>query len=259
MSIPHFFQTFTVRMGELNREGVVAVPTLCGYLQDIATDHAASLGFGLQDLIAMNRTWMLSRLTLETTARLQRGDTLTLETWPQGVRRNLIAVRDFIGRDKDGNVILMATSEWLFVDTQTKRIVRVPDYFVTMTNNFQRGASLLTCDAPEHLLRKSGDLRHVDSEAWQAATTETITIRHSDIDVNRHVNNTRYADWLLEPLIDTKGCMQPARLDILYKAAATDADTIRSSVSAEENGIIRHRLTRVGDNATLVVATTHWQ
>ena len=245
MSIPHFFQTFTVRMGELNREGVVAMPTLCGYLQDAASAHANTLGFGLGDLAAMNRTWMLSRMTVESTARLQRGDTLTLETWPQGVRRNLIAVRDFIGRDKDGNVLLVATSEWLFVDTQTKRIVRVPDYFSALTPPGTPHVPIAETPPPA-------------LDAWQEVATETITVRHSDIDLNRHVNNTRYADWLLEPIIDTKGCAQPKRLDILYKAAATDADTIRSSASAETDGIIRHRLTRASDNATLVIALSHW-
>ena len=233
-------------MGELNREGVVAVPSLCGYLQDAASAHAATLGFGLGDLAAMGRTWMLSRLIVETTARLRWNETLVIETWPQGVRRNLIAIRDFIGCDGAGNVLLTATSEWLFIDTRAGRIARVPEYF-----------SEFTPPGTPHV--PIPDTPPPSLDPWDEAAAETITVRHSDIDVNQHVNNTRYADWLLEPLVDTKGCAQPMKIDILYKVAATDADTIRSCVSPEEDGLIRHRLARASDGVTLAVAVSQWR
>jgi len=242
---PHYSHDFTVRMGEVNREGKVGIAAVCGYLQEVATWHAALLGFGLRDLIATGRTWMLSHLTVEAYSTLEWNNRFTLQTWPSGTRGSLVATRDFIGRDAQGHVIIAATSEWLFVDTSAGKIVRLPE---TLT-------SRVSPDTPRVALSEAPP---PDPKEWPVAHSEKITVRHSDIDVNRHANNTRYVDWMFEPLTETKGMAQPNRIEIFYKLGATDTDIVLSAVSREEDGIIRHRLTRESDGATFAVAVSRW-
>ena len=39
--------------------------SLFNYFQDIAAEHAVNLGFGREDLIKMNKFWILSRMAME--------------------------------------------------------------------------------------------------------------------------------------------------------------------------------------------------
>jgi len=242
---PHYRHDFTVRMGEVNRAGKVGIATLCGYLQEVATWNGTQMGFGLVDLLKIQRTWMLSHLTVEVSSSLEWNDTFTMQTWPSGARGSLVATRDFIGRDGQGRVILAATSEWLFVDTSTKKIVRLPQ-------------SLLSKIIPGTPRVALSEAPPPDPKEFPVAQSEKITVRHSDIDVNLHANNTRYVDWMMEPVIETKGMAQPNRIEIFFKLGATETDIVHSAVSREEGGIIRHRLTRESDGAVLAVAVSRW-
>ena len=61
-------QQYTIRSYEPRPDGHVAITSPCNHLQDIASRHAETLGFGFHDLEATGHVWVLARLHL----RMQR-------------------------------------------------------------------------------------------------------------------------------------------------------------------------------------------
>jgi acyl-ACP thioesterase len=187
---------------------------------------------------------MLSRLYVRSLRWPAWRDTLTVETWPSGVRSRLVATRDFRVHDAAGAIIAEAISEWVYVDTTTLRIMRLPAEL----------HALAPPGTPRVDLPAAGRLPELTTVAWSTR----VTVRRSEIDYNRHVNNVHYADWLFEPLpaAETAGAL--ASLDVSYRAAAQYGDTVLTEAERLDDHTLAHRIRRERDGATLVQARTTW-
>ena len=93
--------------------------------QEAANTHAAILGFGYDDLIQSRTAWILSRLNIHFLKSPRWRDEVTLTTWHKGLER-LFFLRDFILTDKEGNECIKATTSWLVLNLDTRRLVRDP-------------------------------------------------------------------------------------------------------------------------------------
>ena len=102
---------FTVRSYEAGIENHVTLPTLCNYMQEAAGISAANLGWGIRALQDEGLTWMLSRLRVSVARYVPWGETVTVRTWPSGMKGRLVAKRCFLGLDKTGAELFCASSE----------------------------------------------------------------------------------------------------------------------------------------------------
>ena len=110
---------------------------------------------------------------------------MVVETWPKGISK-LFALRDFVVRTADGVDAVRATSAWLTLDLESKRPRRPQEVMrqeVMLENEHAIAEMPGKLALPENL-----------------EVTDTRTARYSDLDVNRHVNNARYVDWLFDAL-----------------------------------------------------------
>jgi len=96
---------------------------------------------------------------------------------------------------------------------------------------------------------------HHGGADWSAA----VTVRHSDHDFNRHVNNAHYVEWALECLPDDwRASRRVCELDISYRASAMWGDTVISEAVRESGEVLLHRIRRASDHAVLATARTVW-
>ena len=93
--------------------------------QEAAGQHAVHLGFGYDDLIATNTAWILSRVNVKFIDAPKWREDITLTTWHKGLNR-LFFLRDFILTDKEGRERVKATTSWLILNLETRRLVRDP-------------------------------------------------------------------------------------------------------------------------------------
>jgi medium-chain acyl-[acyl-carrier-protein] hydrolase len=85
-------------------------------------------------------------------------------------------------------------------------------------------------------------------------------VRHSDLDINRHVNNTVYVDWALETLPkEVIGRIRPATIEVSYRAEANYGDRVlsRSQYDGATNNS-RHQLVRESDGKELARLRVAW-
>ena len=163
----------------------LTIPALLENLQEAAWSHASLNGAGWDDLHRHNALWVLSRFHIAIERMPKWQENVTLETWsklPDGVT----AYRDFEMTDAEGAVIVKAASVWHILDAKTFRIQKIE----TLMNAFPH------CEN-----------RHVFNEnplkiaAFESNETAKIQhVKYSDIDMNNHVNNTKYVQWIFDDL-----------------------------------------------------------
>jgi len=71
--------SFPVHTYEVDAFGMLEVPALSGYLQEVAGLHAAELGVGIDLLRAKGLAWVLARQRIEVPLPVMLGDTLEIE------------------------------------------------------------------------------------------------------------------------------------------------------------------------------------
>lgn len=216
-------ESFRVRSYEADPGGRASIQTMCNYLQEAASNHAAELGVSIEHLTKENLIWMLARLRVEVDAYPGWRDEVTVETWPSGSDR-LYATRDFLVRS-DRELLARGTSAWLLVDAKRRRPVRQPE-FITGIELPDRQRALE--DLPAKLPHPPEPVRE-----------HLVRVRFSDQDLIGHVNNVLYVDWSVEsvPLVETHAVQA---LEVQFRAEARYGDEVtvqtgRADVS--EDGI----------------------
>jgi acyl-ACP thioesterase len=240
---------YPVHVYETGPDGRLNLHSLFDYLQDIASDHAVQLGFGRDDLLKENHFWVLSRIYAEIPVWPSWGETICVKTWTRGTDR-LFALRDFEVRYPDGRLISRATSSWLIIDLDTKRIQRPDKYLRLMISEltdikaFPRNAMKL-----ERATEKS-----------QSSPSFHVTI--SDLDINLHTNNARYLKWVTDSYdLDFILNNVPLSAEINYLAESRFNDNITIMLSEEGNDtkVINHSIMRTSDNTELCRVRINWK
>ena len=172
-------ESFEVKSYHVDFQQNIKPSALMQLFQEVASNHAAELGWGYNVLIEKGFFWALSRLKVEIIRMPRWDETILFETWPCGLE-GLFFRRDFIIYDKDQQVIVRGVSGWLLLAVSTLRPQRPTQLGVELPSNTGKRAMA----------------RFPDRIATQ--TDETIfrkTVAYNEIDQNLHVNNTRYLDW----------------------------------------------------------------
>jgi len=171
---------------DLTTAGTISIPAILRGMQQAAHEHASILGVGYHQLGQQNIFWVLHAITLEIKKLPSMDEICIIETWPRCLDK-LLTSRDFTISHGD-QVYVRATSQWLMVNSETKRLVRPAPHLTNMPFEPQRKAISDPIEQPEPFNYSS--------------PCEIRKVRYSDLDINRHVNNTRYVEWLLDTLHD---------------------------------------------------------
>lgn len=174
---------FPILSYHADHKGRLSLSNLCNFLQEIAWNHANILGVGYDHLAENNQFWVLIRMYIEIYAYPLWQETITIHTWPKGTEA-FMALRDFKVFDKAGSLAAAASTGWLILDKNTKRPVRL--------EQFRKRVPLREA---EHALSKK--LVKLDAKGETIASVPHI-VGYSDLDVNNHVNNAKYTEWIMD-------------------------------------------------------------
>jgi acyl-ACP thioesterase len=173
----------TVAYADVDRHEVMLLSRLFKLLQDAAIAHADQYGLGTTAIATRAETWVLNRIAADIVRYPRPGEVLTVETWSTGVR-GFKGIRDFRVRDRRSVTIVAASSLWLYTSLKTKSIVRVPR---EMAETFPVGSD------PAHF----ADLEELEFVPPENATLAVpVSLRYADFDVNQHVNNAAYFEFV---------------------------------------------------------------
>ena len=181
-------------------------------MQDTAGAHSLLLGCGRDQLIKNNIVWVLSRCELHMERYPTAGEQITVHTFPTPTRVFFFP-RYYIFTDSRGEMIGKAGSLWLLLDLQTRHMLPPGEVARLIPDN--KDLSI-----PMNLPATVGKLQ---GEEFASEYHPVYT----DLDVNGHVNNTRYADWLCNSLgIQTMKEYEPDRIILNYNHEVLPEHTV---------------------------------
>lgn len=154
-------------------------------MQDVATEDAERLDIGKAQTIDKGFFWVITRYAVTIYKYPKYLETVNVTTYPQG-KNKFIYPRNFIITSMSGETLIRASSTWLVLEKATRKIaLHVFD-----------GKDVLE----EHLDNEEPNAIKVD--IVDPTFIEERKVRYSDIDLNGHLNNTRYIEYIVDSLGD---------------------------------------------------------
>lgn len=194
--------------------------------QEAAGNHAVYLGFGYDDLIKTNTAWILSRVHVEFIDTPLWREDITLTTWHKGLNR-LFFLRDFILTDKDGKERVTATTSWLVMNLETRRLVRDPGL---MEDGTVCTENALETPADKVQMPKDMEPEHIMDHV----------VAYSDIDTNAHANNAMYMQWAMDAVGYELTSTRPVKwftINFNHETKAGDAVAMYRAIVEKEDGL----------------------
>lgn len=156
---------------------------LFNYFQETASNHADNLNLGFKDLIVNNLGWVLSWAKVEITSFPGFGETIKVKTWPK-CRYKLYSMRDFLVTDGKDKVFFKVSTAWLMINVKTKRITDIRNI---MQQIYYQPDQIALNEFPEKII-----------SSVERNVLFIKKIRYTDLDINQHVNNTKYIELVLD-------------------------------------------------------------
>ena len=233
----------TVACYEADANNMLRPTAMLDMMQEAANINAASLGFGYDELIETSAAWVLSRIHLRFKHYPRWRDKVNLKTWHKGTAK-LFYLRDFILSDMNGEILAEATSSWLIIDLNTRRLVRNSDL----------------ASSPEKCTKEDAIAEPAAKVVLPVDIEPELVRKHpvtwSEIDTNGHVNNVKYVVWAIDAVKpeDIKE-HQMKELLINYDAEVMPGDIVKISRVRIENeeGITYYITGRVADKQNFAV------
>ena len=156
----------------------LSAKSILNLFQDVAGIHADEIGVGYEDMLAKNLYWILSRIKFDILKMPAPNQTVIVETWPHEKGR-IDFDRDFKISSEDGETLVIGTSKWCVIDTKTRSLQR--------TENVNYNGEI----CPDVNYEEKFGKVIVPSDGLEKVFTHEV--RFSDLDHNKHMNNTNYA------------------------------------------------------------------
>ena len=235
-----FSKDYTITCYEADANKLMRPTAMLDLMQEAAGINATTLGFGYDEMMNSNTAWVLSRINVKFINTPKWREEVNLKTWHKGMSK-LFYLRDFILSDKEDNPMVLATTSWLIIDMNTRRLVRNSDLALndTAMDAIATPADkvVIPVDVEPELVRKH-------------------PVTWSEIDTNGHVNNVKYAAWAIDAVKPEDIKEKPLKeLLINYDAEVMPGDVVKiSRVRQEtEEGIVYYITGKVADKQNFAV------
>ena len=217
-------EEYTVKLSEIDRNNKVTNKAILSYLEDVGGKHSNIAGYGILDIPNTHLTWLLLEWKLKVIRRPNYNEKLKVTTWSKDTVK-CYAYRDFKVYDEQGNIIVLAASKWVLVDTQKGRIVMVePELLEKYKPELDKSAF------GDEIDKKNDFPKIREPENYQYEND--YVVRKSDIDVNNQMHNLNYMDLANEALPDEvykKGQLNNVR--ITYKREIKLGEVVKCKYS----------------------------
>lgn len=200
-------EPFVVRSYDVDKTGTVSLPHIADYFQEAAGKNAHDLELDISHLQDKGATWVLFRLHIKIEEFPGRWQPVSVNTWPSsgdGVR----AFRDYELVDESGKQLGTGVSQWMILNMENRRPMRMPKEIIELGLGVDH--HLLPVDKDPFIKMGKCDFQSTH-----------VTGRY-DLDMNNHVNNVKYLEWMTGYLPDdTVGELKCHELKIQYHRETT--------------------------------------
>ncbi len=178
-----FEKEFYLRTSDFDCRMQLQPAAVLDLFQDVAGEHARALGIGRDAMMAEKLIWVIVRVRYRVLRTPKQFDKVRVKTWPLPPRRSIFQ-REYKIMDGNGEPLVLGSSEWVVIHAERRRLMPVGDIYPLKDEfleerNFADGFPRLS---------------DFDGEG----EAEVRLPHFTDLDMNGHVNNTKYANYILD-------------------------------------------------------------
>lgn len=175
-------KTYYPRTSDFNLYGELQPASLLDICQDIAGRHSEILGCGLDEMLSRGLIWAVVRQKFNVVGCAKMREPLRVETWPLE-RTKICFRREYRLRDANDKLVAVGAADWVLLDSGKHTIAVVDDVY-------RIDGELLSERALDEKLSRIADFE-ADGGAYR------VVPGFCEIDTNGHVNNSRYANYVI--------------------------------------------------------------
>ena len=170
----------TVTSSECDRFQRLRLSALFSVLQEVSITDVELTGLTRAKTLDRGFLWVISRMKLEMNRPISYGETITVSTSP-GERMHMVFPRYYTITDAEGEVVLRGSALWTLINVNTREAINPEKENIEIPGIEEEDR----IDLPMGLKKISSDN--------PASIRQAL---YSHIDLNGHMNNTRYLDWI---------------------------------------------------------------
>lgn len=184
LQLNEFIKTYTLRTSDFNCNKKLRPSSVLDLFQDAAGIHAKLLGSGFEDFKKKNIAWVITGIKYEIIKDIGMYSDLSVKTWP--LKPSAVKFQRDFTVCFDGETVIKGSTMWSIIDFATRKI------------SVQKNVYPEALDFKEE---KSFDERFSkiilpeESTFTYKGSVKTV---NSDIDVNGHVNNVKYPNFVTD-------------------------------------------------------------
>ena len=227
---PIYTQHFHLNDTHVDCFGRLKPSVLLQFIQEVASVHGSALGADYETLAKKGLFWAILRTRVQIARLPVSGEEIRLETWPMPTTR-VAYPRSIIAYDASGGEVFRAITLWVMMDRTSRAMVIPAKSGITVQGRLE-GSELA---APGSLIPRLMEHDH------------SRRVCFTDLDVNGHMNNTRYCDWIYDLLPSSFHQSRAVKeFTICYLAEAREGQTLDMNWEVRED-VLQVEATRKND------------
>lgn len=189
---------------------------LCG---ELGGEHLDARGITREVMLREHQVFLLSQISYKMFKPAKCGDNCVLKTWESALS-GVKFIRSYSMESESGEILCRSTSSWIIVDPESRKILRPREYkheFLLVGDDIYPRLSRLK--APE------------------CEKTAEHTTLYSELDENRHLNNTQYGRLIIDyaPAKFIGKPVKKAEIQFINEARLNDIINIHAAITDENS------------------------
>ena len=212
---------YTILSSDTDANRRLRLSRLFTMLQEASIAHTTALGMGREKTLDRGLLWIVTLQQARITRLPEYDEPIRLRSWP-GRTMHLLFPRYYRIEDRRGNALVEASALWALMDEKTRRVV-FPEVYGVKIRGVHTGKEIPLPVAPK---MPKGDV------------TDAFVVPYSYVDLNGHMNNTRYFDLAEDRMPKDLHAKQLVGVQTEYAKEAREGDEVLLSSEATVDGYL---------------------
>ena len=216
-----FEKEYSLRISDYDCHKRLQPASILDLFQDAAARHAETMGVGFDAMIVSKHIWVLVKVKFQVVKNPPMFAKVKVRTWPLNPQK-FSFTREYLMMDESGEILVKGSSEWVVMHSEKRRLVPAIDAYPSTEGHLDEKVF-------EDDFVKLADFEPTDEGV-------ELSSKYSQIDINGHVNNIQYANFVLDNIegIENKE-IDTFRIDFNREVRP---DSILRVYCVEENNVI---------------------
>ena len=213
---------YDIRYSDFKDFENVKISSILNAIQEVAIRNSEYAGFGIDNLREMDRAWLLQGMNVRFEKSVKTSSPIEAYTAVKSLR-GVLSERGCIIKQND-EVVAKSIANWCLLDTKKMRLAKVP---AEMTQVYQH----CDFDDDEFFTYKRPEIIE------DAHTAYKIRVSNKELDTNKHLNNQKGAELLMDALPFE---FEIKEISLIYPNPAYLGEELDVCVKELENGYYVH-------------------